>query len=189
MFVAITFINLFAVFSIFNGSMFKYVHKTYGFEVVDYSFMRCISLTLFTIIYVNIMKIDVFTLPQSKTRSKWIKLMILRSVFGHACFFVFNMSFLFGNVSLIMIVFQTNPFFASIFGYFVNEELVQRFELIGMVLCFFGICILGLSSMNSQVSQFESGNEILGIIFPLITAIIFASQSVAIRYLRDLHFT
>ena len=175
MLVAIIFINFFAVFSIFNGSMFKYVHTTYDFEWVDYSFMRCVYLTFFTLIYVNLMKIDVFTLPETKTRSQWIKLMILRSVFGHACFFVFNMSFLFGNVSLIMIVFQTNPFFASIFGYFVNEEVVQRFEIIGMGLCFLGICILGLSSMNSQVSSIESGNELLGIIFPLITAIIFAS--------------
>ena len=115
--------------------------------------------------------------------------MIIRSIAGHATFLVFNLSFLFGSVSFNMIVFQLNPFFISIFAYFVNGEIVKRFEIIGIVLCFTGICILGLSTMTKKIDNPDSWNGMLGIVLPLVTSVGLAMVAVILRYLRELHFT
>ena len=153
MLTAIIFVNTAAVAQISHGAIFKHVHNTYGFEIIDFFFMRNVSLFLVSLIVTYFMKIDIFDLPQDKTRLEWFKWILLRSVCGHLNFCLFNTSFLFAPVALIFIVFQTNPFFASIFGYFVNGESVSNFEIGGMVLCFGGICLLGLSSMNEEVTD------------------------------------
>jgi hypothetical protein len=68
MFVAIAFMNLYAIFSVSQGSIFKYVSTTYSFDVIEYFFLRCLSMFLWTLLYIKIMKIEVFEFPDSKTK-------------------------------------------------------------------------------------------------------------------------
>ena len=116
--------------------------------MVDYFFMRNVVLFCVTWLFVFIMKIDIFDLPKDKTKTHLFVCILIRSLCGHVNFYLFNMAFLFAPVALVSIVFQTYPFFASIYGIFINGEYVTRFEVGGMILCFGGISLLGLTSMN-----------------------------------------
>lgn len=89
MFKAIIFMNFFAIFAIGNGSTFKFVHNNYAFQILDYFFLRNVSLTLVSLVLVNCLGIDVWALPESKSKSEWVKLLVMRSLAGHACFVTF----------------------------------------------------------------------------------------------------
>lgn len=81
--------NFFAMFAIGNGATFKLVHNNYGFQILDYLFLRQISLTLVSLVLVNCLGIDVWALPESKSKAEWVKLLVIRSLAGHACFITF----------------------------------------------------------------------------------------------------
>lgn len=185
--------NLFAIFAIGNGSTFKIVHGRYNFKILDYLFLRCISLTIVSVILIYVMRIEVMKLPDSRSRSEWVKLLVLRSLAGHACFMTFQYSFIFAPVSLLALIFQTNPFFTSILAYFVNGEVIQRFELVGMILCFLGICLLGNAVKNKQdptvMNAGLEGTQLVGVAIMTVSAMTFAVQCVFTRKLKDLHFT
>ena len=107
-------------------------------------------MTLVSVILVTCLGINVWHLPESKSKNEWIKLLVIRSIAGHACFITFQYSFLFAPVSVLIIIFQTNPFYTSILAYFVNGEVLLRYELFGMMLCFIGICVLGNAVKSKQ---------------------------------------
>ena len=46
--------------------------------------------------------------------------------------------------SLMVILYQTSPFWTSIMGYFLNGEPLYTVEIVGMVLCFVAIVAITL---------------------------------------------
>ena len=66
---------------------------------------------------------------------------------GNFTYFLLNAGFSFAPISLAFIVFQTNPFWSAIMGYYINDEVLERFTIIGMVLAFLGVCSMSFSAM------------------------------------------
>ena len=144
MFRAIFFMNFSGLFSVCQSSFWKYVQAKYGFEFVDYWLIRNSFLALVSMVIMQFSGIVLFDYPEEKSKNDWLILLTARSLLGHACFFFFNTSFKFAPVSLCIIIFQTYPFWASILGYFVNGEIIEHFEIVGILFSFLGICTLGL---------------------------------------------
>lgn len=91
-----------------------------------------------------------------------------------------------------MIIFQTSPFYTSIMAYFVNREVVKRFELVGMILCFTGISLLGYAVKDKQDRAVHStfgSSQLAGVLIMMASALFFSMQCVFTRKLKELHFT
>jgi len=72
--------------------------------------------------------------------------MLGRALFGLSVSLLINASLELISFSVLVILFQTNPFFTSILSYFVNSEQIFPIELIGMLVCFAGVIVIVCNS-------------------------------------------
>lgn len=63
-----------------------------------------------------------------------------RAICGLSVSLLVNASLELIPFSLLVIIFQTNPFWTSILSYFVNGENIRLVEIASMLICF--ICVL-----------------------------------------------
>lgn len=56
-----------------------------------------------------------------------------------------------------MVVVQTNPFWTAVLAYFLNNELLSKFEIGGMLISFLGVMAISLSN-PSEDSSHDSGD-------------------------------
>ena len=103
---------------------------------------------------------------------------------------MFNVCLSLIPLSLLVIIFQTSPFWISILGYFVNYEPIVGIEVIGMVVCFIGVVVITLSQ-NSHATEetIDSGINlrILGIGMIFTCAWLNAITCVLNRKLSGVH--
>lgn len=126
------------------------------------------------------------------------KTMLVRAVVGQASFGFFMLSLSMNPLIIQMVIWQTNPFWAAILGFFVNKEPVMCIEYIAMVICLVGVVLIAFSKnqyMNSvtddqsQLEQQEStANQFLGISVIFGVSWLFAASNVINRKLKGLHF-
>jgi drug/metabolite transporter (DMT)-like permease len=69
----------------------------------------------------------------------------MRVLVGLTCSICFTFCIGLLPLSLLMIIIQTCPFWTSVLGYFLNHEMLQRFEIIGMVIAFMGVLAISFS--------------------------------------------
>jgi drug/metabolite transporter (DMT)-like permease len=110
------------------------------------------------------------------------------------------LSFVFAPLFLCIIIFQTNPFWIAMLGQCINSEKVQRVEYIGMLLCFFGVCGIGLSSVLGKENSPELGETteseanfdnfiVLGLMLVFAAAWSFSVNCVLNRTLKEISFS
>ena len=143
--------------------------------------------------YLLINRVNVFgDFPKGESRTYWLCLIFARSMGANLCFFAMMKGFLCLPLSLAIILFQTNPFCTAIFGRIINDETIYPFELIGMVLSFTGVCLLGLHSLREDIDDGEEivhdTTKLLGIGLMIASAILFSMVCVVNRTLKDVHF-
>merc|ERR1719246_160415 len=88
----------------------------------------------------------------------WSKfpIVVVRSFFGVSCFVCATWALTLIPLSLQTILFNLNPFWVSILGYFINGEKVTSIEYICMSVSFlgvFGMCLGG--SLNKEESEYS----------------------------------
>lgn len=158
-------------------------------DVLDYFLVRNTSLLVVSLTLVWLWNIEVFQLPEEKSRAYWLKLIVTRSVVGQLGFLSFNISLMYAPVSLAFIIFNTNPFLISILGLLINGEPIHLYEIVGMLLSFIGIVVLSWSSLNAEDSKGSDFSEkLIGIIASFICAVFFAVSCVINRKLKDVKF-
>jgi drug/metabolite transporter (DMT)-like permease len=146
--------NFFAFFANAQGVVWKKVAKANDdVSIVDYFVLRNVVILAIEIPLLCYLRMNPFTAfpgpdqTNGKSAVTWLSYLIGRSIAGHVCFTLINLSFLFAPLFIILIVFQTNPFSTALLGLCWNREIVQKMEWIAMVLCFVGVCGMGLSSL------------------------------------------
>ena len=77
-------------------------------------------------------------------------MIFIRSLAVNITFIFLNVGFILAPISIAFIVFQTNPFWSAIASRFVNKEKIERFEIVGMILAFGGVCIMSWSAMKTK---------------------------------------
>jgi drug/metabolite transporter (DMT)-like permease len=181
--------NTFAVAAVVQSAIFKSVHNQFAFEVLDYFIVRNTALLIVSLTLVWLWNIELFELPEEKSRLYWLKLMVFRSTVGQLGFLSFNISVMYAPVSLAFIIFNTNPFMISVLGLLLNGEPIHRYEIVGMLLSFIGLVVLSWSSLTSQDGQGSDFSEkLIGIIASFACAVFFSVSCVVNRKLKDVHF-
>ena len=66
----------------------------------------------------------------------------MRAVFGYFNVLLLNACLTLIPFSLLVILFQTSPFWTSILSYYYNGEPIYRVEILGMILCFVAVIII-----------------------------------------------
>ena len=81
-------------------------------------------------------------------------------------------------ISLIMVVWQTNPFWVYIMAYFILSEPVFFLEIIAIMICFAAVGTIASQSMPGSDteeadidSEFESNGKFIGLMLGLICAV------------------
>lgn len=82
----------------------------------------------------------------------------------------FQMAVIYGHASVVAVLFCSNPVFITIFAYFILHQPVTKMNLLSLLFSIVGIvCIMNPANM---------GEETLGIVFMLLSAITFAFYAV-----------
>ena len=106
-------------------------------------------------------------------------------------YYLMQKSFLHLPLSLSIIIFQTNPFWTAILSRLINDETVFLFEIVGMILSFLGICILGgvsyMEQKNKKMEGNNNQNSLLGVVLMMTASILFSVVCVVNRKLKDIN--
>jgi len=82
-------------------------------------------------------KIDPFDISKD-----YFKLMIMRGIYGTLAFLFQLISIYLMPISLAMVLYFTQPIFASVFGYLFNNEGLNCFDIFGIIFSLFGTSII-----------------------------------------------
>ena len=82
------------------------------------------------------------------------KLLLYRATLGWLITFLINACLTMIPFTLLVILFQTSPFWTSIMGYKFNGEPLYTVEIVGMVLCFIAVVFITLDEK-------EEGEDII----------------------------
>lgn len=78
------------------------------------------------------------------------KILLCRAILGYVITLLINACLTMIPFSLLVILFQTSPFWTSILSYHFNGEPIYRVEIFGMILCFIGVVIITTSEDKDQ---------------------------------------
>ena len=68
------------------------------------------------------------------------KLLLLRAALGFGATLMINAALSFVPFSLLVIIYQTSPFWTSLLSYKINGEPLYMVEVFGMLFCFAAVC-------------------------------------------------
>lgn len=71
--------------------------------------------------------------------------LFIRACLGAGVLFFFSIALLYVPLSQVIIIRNVYPFMASLFGYLINGEKVNKKEISGLCFCFFGILLFAIS--------------------------------------------
>jgi len=114
--------------------------------------------------------------------NKWI---IIRGIIGSMCFMLYTFAVTKLPLSLLMIIFQTSPFWTSILAYFINNERIYKLEYASMALCFLGVCVVAFAK-DQKPNNHGFSEELLGIAAIFIMSWLYAGGNVLSRRLKDI---
>ena len=97
--------------------------------LLEYTLLRNLVIV---IISMAMLKVDPFEALPAERRPA----MLGRAFCGLSVSLLINQSLELIPFSLLVILFQTNPFWTSILSYFVNKEQIFFIEVVGMIVCF-----------------------------------------------------
>ena len=69
---------------------------------------------------------------------------MVRTLTGQANFVLLNIAAPLAPLALIMVFWQTAPFWVSVVAFFILRERIFPLEILGMVICFTGVIVIAL---------------------------------------------
>ena len=118
-----------------------------GVSIVEFTFLRSLSTFLVSIVW----NLSVCTNPFKAFPwdHKWT--LCIRSISGHASFALFNYIVPLAPLSLIIIIFNTSPFWISLIACMFIREQMLCIEVVMMVICFCAVIVIALEKVNNLV--------------------------------------
>lgn len=95
-------------------------------------------------------------------------------------------------LSILIIITNTNVFWASLFGYYFLGDRLSRIEIFAMILGFGGIYLIIYNADSRETEIKESGERhlfILGIILALVISISSGSVACLTRKMKGIHYS
>ena len=113
-----------------------------GFHIVEFTFFRCLSCFLVSTVWSLSQGLNpIKHFPRDRKYT-----VILRSLMGHTSFTSFNLAVPFVPLSLVMIIFNTSPFWIAIIAFCLLGEPIIGLEIIGIILCFGAVVAIALQT-------------------------------------------
>ena len=109
--------------------------------------------------------------------------MLGRCLSGQFNFVLLNMAVSLAPISLVMVLWQTSPFWISILSFLVLREPIVCLEIVSMIVCFAAVALI--ASQAEQDDDVKTDNATLGYILALTCAFLYAILAVSSRGLRD----
>lgn len=78
---------------------------------------------------------------------------------GLGAFTGFTVSVVLLPLSILMVIVMTNPFWTVILSYFINGTRIMWFEILAMIVCFFGVVAIVTSSKADSEKADDSGSS------------------------------
>jgi drug/metabolite transporter (DMT)-like permease len=183
----------FAILSTFCnafGSFYtKLIQKTYpnDFHVVQFLFLRCFTLFIFTLIHCKITKQRIYKISEIPHKGFFF-IRTNANFFGVACL---TMALWYLRASTTIIIQSIYPIIVIILSYFILHEKLYFRYVIGIIMCFSGsgIIVLNEKRNNSQNTNYKEGHEItfsdtlIGLFFAFIDIIFISSVSISNKVL------
>ena len=177
---AIVFINLSTLLATLHQIIYKSINL-YGVGVMEFVVLKiCVH---FTCNGVQLLyeKRSPFAKKETKEKYKWL---FWRAFFGQTYFAMIMYGITLLPLSLFMVLWQTSPFFTSVFGLLISKERIYAVEWIAMVVCFCGVVLVCLSSNTQDVDVEETQSTdalIWGVFVALATAALYSMANISSR--------
>ena len=135
-------INLYVIGNTIKSIIYKILALESKITLSQYTLLSYLSVLILAFIALRVKNIEPFTtLPTEKRR-----VMLGRAFFGMSVGVLINASLELVPFSLLVILFQTNPFWTSILSFLINGEQIYLIEALGMVVCFFAVIAICVTS-------------------------------------------
>lgn len=138
--------NLYCVFNTVQSVIYKLLVLQQKVTLLEYVVIRNLVVVLFSIALLTTMHIDPWiTLPSDKRA-----IVVARGMTGVVTVLLINWSLELIPFSLMVILFQTTPFWTSVLSFFVNKEPIFPVDLVGMILCFVAVLIIATNNRKDH---------------------------------------
>ena len=113
----------------------------------------------------------------------------IRSVAGLVGFTTLVIGVFYIPISIAAVIFGATPFWTALFGYILMKQPVQRFDLICMTACFFGVAFLALSKkevdIETETSQESSSKDYaIGVACIVTTSILWSLANILTHLIK-----
>ena len=136
---AVIFINIFAVASFAFTATLKIALTEKGIHPLDMCLFRTLMMFFGSFSMVYFMKIPLYV---EKKDRLWL---LVRCILGLIAYTVLIFGIPMVPLVVQQTIFNTAPFWASILGWFLNNEKISTFEIIALILSFLGVLCVSFS--------------------------------------------
>lgn len=91
-------------------------------------------------------------------------------------------------ITIANLIFNTNPFWITILGYFVLKEKIGIMDFVGLIGSFIGVLII-IFDKEEDKSESKSQVNTAGVIVAIIWSMSVAGVAISTRKLKSLHFS
>lgn len=116
-----------------------------------------------------------FSVPKETHKTLWIRSFVGTCGFTSYVYAIKNLP-----MGLLMILFNTAPFWASLLAWVILREVLKPREICAMVLAFAGIVIIALSKPPADDS-YDSSTKVIGCACAITVSFCYAVVSVTTR--------
>ena len=156
--------------------------------LLEYTLLRNFAMALLAIFLLYVREVDLEgNVPKQKRL-----ILFARAFCGVIVGLLINASLELIPFSLLVILYQTNPFWTSILSHFINGEAIRLFEVIGMIVCFIAVIVIATHDDNDnldfavidpEAQQSNNRTRSLGIVLIMAAAVLAAFSAVFNRAL------
>ena len=137
---AVVMMNIYCLANTLQCVLYKIMSER-GVDLMEYTWFR--NATILSMVLVILYLQARNPVEAGRTmRPKERKILLLRAILGYLITLLINACLTMIPFSLLVILFQTSPFWTSILSYFINGEPIYRIEILGMILCFVAVIVI-----------------------------------------------
>ena len=141
-------INFYCIANTAQCVLYK-IMSTRGVDLLEYTLFRnltIIAIAIFLLIRQRRDPVQAGISMDMSTRKK----LLLRAFLGYVITLLINMCLTMISFSLLVILFQTSPFWTSLLSYYYNGEPILMVEIAGMTACFVAVMIITMTEDKEQ---------------------------------------
>ena len=144
---AVLMMNLYCLANTLQCVLYKIMAERGVVDLMEYTWFRNATILALALTLLILQARDPVAAGKAM-RPKTRKLLLLRAILGYLITLLINACLSMIPFSLLVILFQTSPFWTSFLSYYVNGEPIYGIEIMGMILCFVAVIIITMAEQK-----------------------------------------